>query len=156
MKTPIYVREPTPVELTQLREGLLSKRLFTSRRCQIILASADGLRASQIAYQLGCTVQTVQNVIKAFNERGIACLERKIPAVTRKEPLFDEAKYASLRNLLEQSPRDFDFDTCLWNLRLAALACQKAGLTKKLVSIETIRRTLARSGVSWKQVTRKR
>jgi hypothetical protein len=41
------------------------------RRCQILLASADGQNAYQIARNLGCNPQTARNAIHIFNEQGL-------------------------------------------------------------------------------------
>ena len=44
------------------RAGLRSHDAFTVRRCQIVLASAEGQKPSQIATTLHCAPQTVRNV----------------------------------------------------------------------------------------------
>jgi DNA-binding NarL/FixJ family response regulator len=53
---------------------LRSSHAFVLRRCQILLASARGELAPQIAHHLGCDSQTVRNAIWAFNRVGLACL----------------------------------------------------------------------------------
>ena len=45
MKRPIFVRPLTDAERKTLEAGLLSPDAFTLRRCQILLASADGQNA---------------------------------------------------------------------------------------------------------------
>ena len=50
--------------------GLRSHDAFVLRRCQILLASASGKRASQIAGELGCDTDTALNAINAFNRRA--------------------------------------------------------------------------------------
>src|SRR5436305_1795106 len=49
MKPPLYVRPLTDAERVALRQGLRSPVAFTLRRCQVLLASADGLPPSAIA-----------------------------------------------------------------------------------------------------------
>jgi DNA-binding CsgD family transcriptional regulator len=71
MKRPIYVRPLSDVERKALKAGLRSPNAFTLRRCQILLASADGHNAYQIARNLGCNPQTVRNAIHKFNEEGL-------------------------------------------------------------------------------------
>jgi DNA-binding CsgD family transcriptional regulator len=61
MKRPIYARPLTDAERETLEAGLRSSDAFTLRRCQILLASADGKNAYQIARNLGCNPQTVRN-----------------------------------------------------------------------------------------------
>ncbi len=56
-----------------------------------------------------------------------------------------------LKDLLHQSPRDYGKDSSLWTLGLLAKVCFEQGLTKKLVSDETIRMILRRLGIRWKR-----
>ena len=53
--------------------------------------------------------------------------------------------------MLHQSPRTFGKDTSLWTLALVAQVVHEQGLTEQTVSIETIRRALARLSVGWKR-----
>ena len=76
MKHPVYVRPVTDAERAQLVAGLRSSDAFVHRRSQILLASARGEQAPQIARHLGCDAQTVRNDIVAFNARGPAALRR--------------------------------------------------------------------------------
>ncbi len=63
MKRPIYVRPLTDAERQTLEAGLRSSDAFFYRRCQILLASADGHNAYQIARNLGCNPQTARTSI---------------------------------------------------------------------------------------------
>ena len=67
MKRPIFVRPLSDAERETLEAGLRSPDAFTLRRCQILLASADGQNAYQIARNLGCNPQTACNAIHKFN-----------------------------------------------------------------------------------------
>ncbi len=71
MKRPIYVRPLSDAERKTLEAGLRSPDAFTLRRCQILLASAGGQNAYQIARNLGFNPQTVRNAIHKFNEEGL-------------------------------------------------------------------------------------
>ena len=118
---------------------------------QIILASARGLSAKSIGQQVGCSVQTVRNVIHAFNQEGVACLHQLSNRPKTTNPLFDEGKCEQLKHLLHQSPRTFGKNTSLWTLQLGAEVAAEQRLTEKTVSDETIRRALKRLGVCWKR-----
>ena len=86
MRPPIFVRPLTDAERTVLTAGLRSRDAFVLRRCQIVLASARGERAPQIAAHLGCDDQTVLDALHAFNARGLAALPRgssRPPACSR-------------------------------------------------------------------------
>lgn len=151
MKDPIFIRSLTDDERATLRAGLRSTNAFSLRRCQILLVSAEGKTPRQIARHLGCVDQTARNVIRAFEREGLACLEQKSSAPKNRRPELDEAKREKLRGLLHQSPRQFGRERSLWTLNLVAEVCFEQGLTKAVVSDETIRDALRRMGVRWKR-----
>jgi len=151
MKPPMFVREITPSEISELKAALRSSQAFALRRAQIILASAEAYRPSQIAQQVGCAVQTVRNVIKAFNQEGTACLIEKSSRPKTVRPIFDEAKCAQLRQILHQNPRTYGKKTSLWTLALVAQVCYECGVTEQLVSTETIRSALSKLSVKWQR-----
>src|SRR4051794_19192814 len=151
MGTPSFIRPLAPDEHRALKAGLRSPDSFTLRRCQILLASAEGLRPSLIAARLGCASQTVRNAIGAFAAEGLACLSQKSNRPRSCRPELDLARCQRLRALLHRSPRDFGKPTSLWTLATAAEVAFAEGLTARLVSDETIRQALIRLGVGWKR-----
>jgi transposase len=151
MGTPSFIRPLAPDEHQAIRAGLRSPGAFVLRRCQILLASAEGLRPSPIAARLGCASQTVRNAIRAFEAEGLACLPRKSNRPKSSRPEWDDARCERLRAILHRSPRDFGKPTGLWTLALAAEVGHQQGLTGHLVSDETIRQALKRMGVGWKR-----
>jgi transposase len=154
MKAPLFVRPLTTAEHTQLTTGLRAAEAFTLRRCQILLASARGETARQIAAHLGCSDQAARDAIRAFNARGLAALTPRSSRPATTYPAFDAAGAARLRELLHRSPRDFGRDTSLWTLPLAAEVSFAEGLTAARVTGETVRATLARLGVKWQRAKR--
>ena len=151
MQPPIFVRRPSDDERQALEEGLRSADAFVLRRCQVILASARGERAPQIARALGCDDQTVRNVIHGFTAVGLAILGRGSSRPHTIRVAFDAARGERLRALLHQSPRTFDRPTSVWTLELAAEVSFERGLTAERASGETIRATLRRLGVRWRR-----
>jgi transposase len=151
MRQPIFVREVTDVERKQLEAGLRSSDAFTVRRSQIVLASAGRETAPTIARFVGCDDQTVRNVIRAFNARGLEALKRGSRRPHNTHPAFDAEQAEALRALLHRSPREFDKPSSLWTLELAAEVSFEQGLSARQVSGETIRQTLLRLGVKWKR-----
>src|SRR5829696_3597415 len=129
VRPPIFVRTLAKEEREALEEGLRSSEAFVLRRCQILLASARGERAPQIAKNLGCGQQTVRDAIHDF----------------------DEQSALALRELLHRSPREFGRQSTLWTLKDAAEVSFEEGLTSERVSGETIRATLSRLGVRWER-----
>lgn len=151
MKPPLFVRPLTDEERAALRAGLRSPDAFTLRRCQILMASADGLRPSQIADRLGCASQSVRNAIRAFAAEGLGCLRQKSHRPVSARPELDDAACERLRALLHRSPRDFGKPTSLWTLALAAEVAFAEGITARPVSDETIRQAIRRLGIGWKR-----
>ena len=131
--------------------GLRTHDAFVLRRCQVLLASAEGKRASQIGSALKCDTDTVLNAINAFNSTGLAALTQGSTVPHRIEVAFDAESAERLRVLLHQSPRNFGKETSLWTLELAAEVSFEQGLTPERVSREAVRTALQRLGVRWKR-----
>ena len=119
-RAPIYVRQLTDDEYSALGAGLRSPNAFVLRRCQILLASANGKRAARIVAELGCDTDTALNAINAFNRAGLECLTPGSTVPLTIERGFDATQAEQLRALLHQSPRNFGKETSLWTLELAA------------------------------------
>lgn len=151
MKPPLFVRPLTDPERAALRAGLRSPDAFTLRRCQILLASDDGLPPAQVAERLGCASQSARNAIRAFHAEGLDCLAAKSHRPKSVRPELDDGACERLRALLHRSPRDFGKRTSLWTLDSAAEVAFAQGITGRLVSGETIRQALKRLGVGWRR-----
>ncbi len=146
---PIFVRSITDIERAQLKAGLHSSSGFTLRRCQILLASQRGEHAIAIARSVGCDDETVRDVIKAFNARGMDALKAGSRRPHQIQAAFSPETADRLKELLHQSPRPFGKPTSVWTCELAAEVSFDKGLTPERVSGETIRATLQRLGVKW-------
>ena len=151
MKAPIFVRPLTDAERQALEAGLRSNDAFVLRRSQILLASARGERAPQIAHNLHLASQTVRDVIRAFNGRGLEALKESSNRPKTIRQAFDEEQAQKLKSLLHQTPGEFGKETSLWTLEVAADVSFEQGLTRERVSDETIRQTLKRLGVDRKR-----
>ena len=151
MQTPLCVRPLTADERATLETGLRSPSAFTVRRCQMLMASAEGQSTPRIARALRCTDKTVRNAIHAFHQRGLSVLQLQSSRPHTLSTIFDTGTCESLRALLHQSPRTFGKPTSRWTLALAAEVSFTQGLTARLVSDETIRLALRRLRVSWKR-----
>lgn len=154
MRQPIFVRKLSDDERKVLEGKLRSSDAFTMRRCQMLLASARGVRAPEIAISLSCDDQTVRNAIHDFNTHGLASLTpgSSRPHTTR--PVFDAAGTERLRQMIRQSPRTYGKETSVWTLDLLAEVSLAEGLTARRVSGETIRTTLERLGIKWRRAKR--
>ena len=152
MRPPIFVRELTKPERERLEDGLRSQEVYELRRCQILLASARGEWVPRIAEVLGCTDQTVRNVIREFEREGLdACLARGSSRPHTIHAKVDAVAAEQIRALLHQSPRTFGKPTSVWTMELAAEVSFAEGITAELVSGETIRQAILRLGVRWQR-----
>jgi transposase len=154
MTAPIFVRPPTTDELAALQAAVRGNDAFAVRRAQIILASAARQTASQTALAWHCSSEAVREAIHAFNHFGLACLHKGSNRALSQKPQLDESKSAALRAMLHQSPREFGLPHSLWSLARLAIVCQQQGLTREVVSIETVRQALLRLGLKWRQARR--
>ncbi len=151
MRPPAHRRELSDDERAALEAGLRASDAFVLRRCQILLANARGESVVAIAREVGCSDQTVHNVLRAFDARRLEVLRRRASRPRTVWAAFTPERAAALRDVLHQSPRTFGKPTSLWTLELAADVSFEHGLTPARVSDETVRATLARLGVTWKR-----
>lgn len=96
---------------------------FRVRRAQIILASARRLSPKPIAQLVGCSVQTVRNVIRAFNRQGVEGLVRHSNRPKSVAPILNAVNCERLQHILHQSPRTYgQARGTLWGNRDTPLA----------------------------------
>jgi len=151
MKRPTFVRTLTAAEQQQLQAGLRAADAFTVRRCQILLASAQGQRAAAIARNLSCAVGTVHNALRAFGREGLASLQEKSSRPHSAHAFLDDRFSDALTDLLHHSPRLLGKPTSLWTLDLLAEVCHRKGWTPRQLTGEAIRVALKRLGIRWRR-----
>ena len=148
---PIYVRALTEQERRTLEQGLRSSSSFTVRRCQMLLSSAAGKTANQIAAELHCSGQGVREVIHAFEREGVSCLQEKSHARREPQSAFDEAGRERLREVIRQSPRQFGHETSVWTLALLAETCEREGIASRSVNGDNVGSVLREMGIDWRR-----
>ena len=148
---PIYVRQLTEQERRALEKGLRSSSAFTVRRSQMLLSSAAGKKANQIAAELHCTGQAVREAIHAFAEEGLACLEEKSHARLDQQSAFDEAGRDRLDELIRRSPREFGHESSVWTLALLAETCHREGIASRPVNADNVGYVLREMGIDWRR-----
>ena len=104
MQAPLILRPLTADERQALLAGLRSSHTFTMRRCQILLASAQGQHTSAIARHLHCDDQTARNAIHAFHRSGVAALQPKSCRPLTTHRAFDEPRRERLRAQVASEP----------------------------------------------------
>lgn len=152
MKAPHFIRPLADDERRQIQAGWHSSDAFVLRRCQILLASARGERAPTIGRHLGCSGQTVLNVLNvlnAFTAQGLAVLQAGSSRPHRLRTAFSDENAARLAELLHHSPREFGREQTFWTLDTAAQVSFEQGLIAAPTSIESVRRALQRLGRNW-------
>jgi transposase len=127
------------------RIGRTAKDPVKLRRAIVVLMSAQGQSAPDIAHLLDCTPEYVRGVIRAFNESGFAALDpkwsggrpRTISAPVRREICL----------IARCCPRDLGLAFSTWSL--AKLAEYLAATGVAVVSREAIRQILHDVGINW-------
>lgn len=151
MPAPLFVRPLKPSERRALQKGLRSTDAFSVRRCQILLASAKRKTASQIAQDLHCASQTVRNVLRAFEQRGLDCLSTGANVPLSVHPVLTAEKREQVQAILHQSPRTFGKAQSFWTLKLLAEVCHEQNLSATVLSGPTILDAIVRLGSQWKR-----
>ena len=145
----LYVRPLTDAEREHLRVGLRSPLSFNMRRCQCLLASAQGKSPAAIGATYGLSGQAVRNLLRDFAARGLDCLTERSSAPIRHVTAWPRERDDDLKALLHQSPRNFGRQTSLWTLDLLAAVCQEKGWTERVLTGEAIRQIFIRLEVGW-------
>jgi transposase len=152
---PIFVRKLTEEEHLALQKELHSSSSFTVRRCQILLSSAKGKRASQIATELHCSDQTVRDTIHAFERDGLDCLEEKSHARHDAQSAFDEAGRRRLREMIGLSPRQSGHETSVWTLALLGESCWQEKISSQPVNEDNVGAVLREMGINWRRAKKR-
>jgi transposase len=151
MKASLNVRELTEDERIALESGLGSADGFRVRRSQILLASARHEKPKRIAETIGCTAQTVRNVIRDFEARSVKCLAAGSNQPLSVEPILTASKRERLQEILHQSPRVYGKAQSTWTLKLLAEVCKEEGLSETVLSAPTLLDAVVRLGCNWKR-----
>jgi transposase len=151
MKAPLFVRPLSIKERQILQGGRHSLDAFTQRRCQILLASAEGQTTTRIAAALGCAHQTVLNALNAFAADGLGCLIAKSHRPKNTRALIGGFSAEQIRSMLRRCPSEFGQARGRWTLAVLAKVAFEQGLTDREVSEETIRQVVKRLGMDWKE-----
>lgn len=116
------------------------KRL--SIRIRIAIMVVDNHRPSRIASTVGCAVSTVNRVADRFSEYSIeGLMDRREDNGDLK---LDEAFLGQLRDVVDQSPRDFGYQRPTWTRELLVAVMRKS--TGVSVHVGTMSRALRKIG----------
>ena len=142
----IYVRELQPSEGRQIQHILRKSRdRVKLRRAQVILLSAQGMRAADIAGKTYLHTEYVRELIRRFNYEGLTLFKER-PKSGR--PItFDKEMRAEIVEIALCPPKALGRPFSRWSLaKLQEYFIQKKIL--KNISIETLRRILKEERVN--------
>jgi transposase len=142
----VFVRLITMAEGQRLqRIGRTAKGPVKLRRTIVVLMSAQGQPAADIAHLMRVTPDYVRGLIHAFNERGFDALDPKW-AGGRRRSVTSSARRSSRSPGAAPGSAKLPFST--WSLSKLRQHVIDTGLVTA-VSRETLRRILHEGGVSW-------
>jgi hypothetical protein len=147
------IRPRTADEQEALAAGLRSSEALPVRRCQILLASAEGQHPTAIGCALRCHDQTVRHAIHTFQYRGVTALQPRSSRPRTPRAVFDARGRERRRTVLHQISRTVGQRTRVWALALAVEVSFAHGMTSRPVSGEAMRLGFKPLGVCWKRAT---
>ena len=140
----IYIRSPDTMELKILKKATKSNIAFTRDRAKILLLSAKGFFAGQIADKIGCDARKVRKAIKAFNEKGLNALQRG--KAKGAKPKFTREQRAEMLMIASTEPQKLDLHFTSWSLPKLKRHFIENEIVDS-ISIESIRQLLKSEGI---------
>jgi transposase len=148
-KPEVFVRPVSMAEGQRLqRISRTAKDPVKLRRAIVVLMSAQGQPAPDIAHLLKVSVDYVRDVIHAFNERGFDALDPKWSGGPPKK--LGETVRTQIQAIARCDPRFLGQPFSCWSLtKLRDYLLATAVVAS--ISTETLRRILHEGGISWQQ-----
>ena len=142
----VFVRPATMAEGQRLqRIGRTAKDPVKLRRAIVVLMSAQGQSAPDIAHLLDCSQEYVRGVIHDFNDIGFRALDPKWSG--GRPRTISEPVRRRICLIARCCPRDLGLAFSTWSLTKLAAYLAAAGIAR--VSRESVRQILRSGGVSW-------
>lgn len=146
----VFVRELQPQEGAQLRRISRTASQFARRqRAQILLASATGMSAPQIAVVVGTDENQVRRVIHEFNTLGWESLRPFVGAGGRPR-VIDQPTRDRVVAIALACPRNYGVPLNRWSLRRLRRYLVRRRIVRQL-SVEGLRQILRAAGVTWQR-----
>jgi transposase len=143
----VFVRQVSMAEGQRLqRISRTAKDPVKLRRAIVVLMSAQGQPAPDIAHLLAVTEDYVRDVIHAFNQRGFDALNPKWSGGAPRR--IDEQTRDWICVIARCDPRFLDRPFACWSLAKLRDYLIEAGYVTT-ISVETVRRILHERGVTW-------
>ncbi|SDG88355.1 Transposase [Sinosporangium album] len=143
----VFVRPVTMAEGRRLQQiGRTAKDPVKLRRAIVVLMSAQGRSAPDIAHLLVCSQEYVRGVIHDFNDIGFAALNPKWSG--GRPRTIGEAIRRRIRLTALCRPRDLGLPFSVWSLAKLAEYLVATGAVAS-ISRESVRRVLLEAGITW-------
>jgi transposase len=145
----VFVRELQPQEGAQLKRIARTAKQFARRqRAQILLASASGMSAPQIAQVVRTDENQVRRVIHEFNMLGMESLR---PFVGGGRPrVIDQPTRDRVVAIALACPRFYGVPLNRWSLRRLRRYLIRRKIIRQ-ISVEGLRQILHTAGVTWQR-----
>jgi transposase len=145
----VFVRQLRPQEAGQLKRISRTAKQFARRqRAQILLASATGMSAPQIAAVVRTDENQVRRVIHEFNTLGFESLRPRRGG--GRPQAIDQPTHDRIVAIALACPRSFGTPLNRWSLR----RLRRYLIGRKIIrqiSVEGLRQVLRRAGASWQR-----
>jgi transposase len=148
----IYARELTSEEGRRVQHEIRHGKDPTfTRRCQVVLCSAQGMRVQEIAETTLLSEYHIRELmIRTFNKGGMRALRPKKPG--KPHPKFTEEEKAAVAELAQIPPRVLGYPFNSWSLsKLMDAIAHRDVLGGKTISDESIRLILEEYGISYQR-----
>jgi transposase len=145
----VFIRELQPQEAAQLKRIARTAKQFARRqRAQVLLASATGMSARQIAAVVRTDENQVRRVIHEFNTLGWESLR---PRTGGGRPRMVRTTTADrIVAIALACPRNYGVPLNRWSLRRLRRYLLRRRIVRQ-VSVEGLRQVLRRAGASWQR-----
>jgi len=148
----IYARDLTPEEGRRVQHEIRHGKDPTfTRRCQVILCSAQGMRVQEVAKTTLLSEYHIRELIQTFNRGGLTALRPKKPGKPHYK--FTEEEKASVAELAQVPPKVLCYPFSSWSLSKLVEVIGDRGVLggKKTISDECVRLILEEYGISYQR-----
>jgi transposase len=120
------------------------------KRCQVILASAQGMRVKEIAKLTLLSEYHIRMLIRSFNRSGLSGIKPRKPK--GRSPSFTDEERATIAEFARIPPKVLGYPFTAWSLSKLKMAVEERRLLdRRSISDETIRQILEEYGVSYQR-----
>jgi transposase len=120
------------------------------KRCQVILASAQGMRVREIAKLTLLSEYHIRELIRSFNRGGLPAIKPRKPK--GRAPTFTDEERATIAEFARIPPKVLGYPFTAWSLSKLKMAVEERRLLgRRSISDESIRQILDEYGISYQR-----